>query len=183
MSAPVPAHPVEMTARASREPFVVPAQLEAEIDEIITHYPVKRSASLMLLHALQEHFGYLSKEAIEWTAAKLGLQPINIYELVTFYPMFRQQPSGRYHLKVCRTLSCALGGSYKLHKHLCEKLGLDSHAHGAQTTTDGKFTVEFVECLASCGTAPVMMCNEAFHEGVSHEKAEAIVANCVHAQA
>jgi NADH-quinone oxidoreductase subunit E len=178
MSAPVPAHPVEMKGAASG-PFSVPPQLEAEIDELITHYPVKRSASLMLLHALQEHFGYLSKEAIEWTAAKLGLQPINIFELVTFYPMFRQQPIGKYHLKVCRTLSCALGGSYKLHKHLCHKLGLDSHAHGAQTSKDGKFTVEFVECLASCGTAPVMMCNEDFYEGVSDGRADEIVASCV----
>src|SRR6476646_9819659 len=158
--------------------FAMPAALEAEIDELITHYPVKRSASLMLLHALQEHFGYLSKEAIEWTAAKLGLQPINIFELVTFYPMFRQEPIGKYHLKVCRTLSCALGGSYKLHEHLCQKLGLDSHAHGAQTTRDGKFTVEFVECLASCGTAPVMMCNEDFFEGVSNVRAEEILGKC-----
>jgi NADH-quinone oxidoreductase subunit E len=178
MSAPIPAHPVEMTAPASNREFSVPAAVEAEIDELITHYPVKRSASLMLLHALQEHFGFLSKEAIEWTAAKLELQPINIYELVTFYPMFRQEAVGKHHLKVCRTLSCALGGSYKLHKHLCEKLRLDSHAHGPQTTQDGKFTVEFVECLASCGTAPVMMCNEDFHEGVSNEKADDLLRKC-----
>ena len=157
--------------------FKVPSKLEAKIDELITHYPVKRSASLMLLHALQEHFGHLSKAAIEWTAAKLELQPINIYELVTFYPMFRQEPAGKFHLKVCRTLSCALGGSYKLHEHLCAKLGLDCHAHGAQTTPDGKFTVEFVECLASCGTAPVMMCNEDFYEGVSHAKADELLKN------
>jgi NADH-quinone oxidoreductase subunit E len=174
---PVPAHPVEFTAKSDPN-FKVPPPLEAEINELITHYPVKRSASLMLLHALQEHFGYLSKQAIEWTAAKLELQPINIYELVTFYPMFRQQPIGKHHLKVCRTLSCALGGSYKLHEHLCKKLGLDSHGHGAQTSADGKFTVEFVECLASCGTAPVMMCNEDFFEAVSNEKADQIVNEC-----
>ena len=130
----------------------------------------------MLLHAIQEHFGYISKEAIEWTAKKLDLQPINIYELVTFYPMFRQEPAGKYQLKVCRTLSCALGGSYKLHEHFCKKLGLDAHAHGVQTTKDGKFSVEFVECLASCGTAPVMMCNDDFHEGVSTQKADELLA-------
>src|SRR5688572_15688021 len=174
------AAPVQETEFASKSsgPLQIPPALEAEIDELITHYPVKRSASLMLLHALQEHFGYLSKEAIEWTAAKLGLQPINIFELVTFYPMFRQHPIGKYHLKVCRTLSCALGGSYQLHQHLCDNLGLDCHGHGAQTTKDGKFTVEFVECLASCGTAPVMMCNEEFHEGVSPDKADRLVAEC-----
>src|SRR3954468_22629320 len=140
MSAPVPAHPVTMTAPPASGSFSVPARLEAEIDELITHYPVKRSASLMLLHALQEHFGYLSKEAIEWTAAKLGLEPINIFELVTFYPMFRQAPVGKYHVRICRTLSCALGGSHKLHEHLCQKFGLDSEGHGLQTSPDGKFT-------------------------------------------
>ncbi len=159
--------------------FTVPAQLEAEIDELITHYPQKRSASLMLLHALQEHFGFLSPEAMAWTAAKLGLQPIHIYELVTFYPMYRQSPVGKYQLKVCRTLSCALGGSGKLHAHLCQKLGLDSHGHGPQTTSDGQFTVEFVECLASCGTAPVMMCNNDFYEGVTDQKADEIVKACI----
>jgi NADH-quinone oxidoreductase subunit E len=158
--------------------FTVPAQLEAEIDELITHYPVKRSAALMLLHAIQEHFGWISQEAVEWTAKKLGLQPINVYELVTFYPMFRQQPVGKYQIKVCRTLSCALGGSHQLHKHLCEKLGLDAHKHGPQTTKDGKFTVEFVECLASCGTAPVIMVNDDFHEGVSRAKAGEILGGC-----
>src|SRR5712671_3716285 len=91
----------------SQPDFAMPAALEAEIDELITHYPQKRSASLMLLHAIQEHFGYISREAVEWTAAKLGLQPINIYELVTFYPMFHHKPVGKHHLRICRTLSCA----------------------------------------------------------------------------
>jgi NADH-quinone oxidoreductase subunit E len=162
-----------------RQPgFAVPAALEAAIDELITHYPVKRSASLMVLHAIQEQFGWISQDAVEWTAKKLGLQPINIYELVTFYPMFRGQPLGKFQIKICRTLPCALGGSHQLHKHFCEKLGLDAHAHGPQTTKDGKFTVEFVECLASCGTAPVMMCNDAFHEGVSDAKADEILGGC-----
>lgn len=155
--------------------FAVPPALATEVDELLSHYPKKRSASLMLLHAVQEHFGYISRQAMEWVASKLELQPINIYELVTFYPMFHQKPVGKYHLRVCRTLSCALGGSYKLHEHFCKRLGLDAHAHGPQTTKDGKFTVEFVECLASCGTAPVMMCNETFYEGVSTAKADEIL--------
>jgi len=158
--------------------FRVPAELEAEIDEIITHYPKKRSASLMLLHAIQEHFGFISKQATEWIAAKLELQPINIYELVTFYPMLHRTSVGKFHLRVCRTLSCALGGSARLHAHLCEKLSLDPAEHGPQTTSDGKYTLEFVECLASCGTAPVMMCNEKFYEGVSNTKGDEILATC-----
>jgi NADH-quinone oxidoreductase subunit E len=158
--------------------FTVPPNLETEIDELITHYPAKRSASLMLLHALQEHFGFISPEATQWVAHKLGLQPINVHELVTFYPMFRRAPVGKYQIKVCRTLSCALGGSHELHEHFCTKLGLDPHAHGLQTTKDGKFTVEFVECLAGCGSAPVMMCNDEFYEGVSEKKAAEILGGC-----
>lgn len=156
----------------------IPSQLESEIDDLLSRYPQKRSASLMVLHALQEHFGHLSNEAVEWTAAKLGLQPINIYELVTFYPMFRQTAVGKYHLKICRTLSCALGGARQLHQHLCRKLALADEAHGPQTTQDGRFTIEWVECLASCGTAPVMMVNDDFYEGVSNEKADEILRKC-----
>jgi NADH-quinone oxidoreductase subunit E len=170
-------HPLEPIPNPLRDQpnFAVPPEVEAEIDELITHYPKKRSASLMLLHAIQERFGYVSRQAVEWIATRLELEPINVYELVTFYPMFHQTPVGEYHFKICRTLSCALGGSYKLHEHLCTKLGLDPHAHGPQTTKDGKFTVEFVECLAGCGTAPVMMCNDEFHEGVTLAKADEIL--------
>ena len=156
--------------------FAVPANLEAQLDELVTHYPQKRSASLMLLHALQEHFGYISRDAVEWTARKLGLQPINIFELVTFYPMFRQEPLGKTHIKVCRTLSCALAGSGELRTYFCQKLGLDAHKHAAQTTPDGKFTVEFVECLADCGNAPVVLLNEDLLPKVTPAQADEIVA-------
>jgi len=177
MNLPTPPEPIPNPLQ-HQSGFSVTPTLEAEVNELLTHYPEKRAASLMMLHAIQDTFGWISQEAVEWTAKKLDLQPINIYELVTFYPMLRQQPMGKYQIKVCRTLSCALGGAYELHKHFCEKLGLNAQAHGPQTTKDGKFTVEFVECLASCGTAPVMMCNDAFYEGVSHKKADEIVTNC-----
>src|SRR5436190_8787750 len=157
--------------------FALAPKVAAEIDELISHYPQKRSASLMVLHAIQDQFGWISRQAVEWTAAKLNLQPINILELVTFYPMFRSQPMGKTQIKVCRTLSCALGGACKLHEHFCNKLGLDHEAHGPQTTPDGKYTIEFVECLASCGTAPVMMCNDAFYEGVTNQRADEILQN------
>jgi NADH-quinone oxidoreductase subunit E len=101
--------------------------------------------------------------------------------LVTFYPMFREegQKVGRYQIKICRTLSCALGGSHKLREHICDKLRLDASRHDIQTTPDGKFTLEFVECLASCGTAPVVMVNEDFYEGVTNAKADEILGKCV----
>jgi NADH-quinone oxidoreductase subunit E len=162
----------------SQPDFKVPAEMEDALDEVVTHYPKKRSASLMLLHAIQERFGFISEEAVLWVAKKLELQPINVLELTTFYPMFQRRPVGKWHLKVCRTLSCALAGSHKLHEGFCSKLGLDPHAHGPQTTKDGKFTVEFVECLAACGTAPVLMCNETLHENVSEAKAAEIMGGC-----
>jgi NADH-quinone oxidoreductase subunit E len=157
--------------------FAVPPKLEAELDELVTHYPQKRSASLMFLHGLQEHFGYISREAEQWTAAKLGLSPINVHELVTFYPMFRQEPLGKTQIKVCRTLSCALAGSYEIRQQICKRLSLDPHAHAPQTTPDGEYTVEFVECLASCGTAPVVMVNEELREKVSLSEADQMVAS------
>ena len=161
----------------------VPAALEAEVAELVTHYPERRSAALMVLHAIQEHFGHIGKEAMEWAAARLGLQPIQIYELVTFYPMFRQVPIGKHHFKICRTLSCALAGSYKLHEHLCGQLGLDLHAHGPQTSKDGRVTVEFVECLASCGSGPSVMVNDDFYERVTVEKADQLLARLKGGQA
>lgn len=141
----------------------LPADLEGRIDAIIAHYPPdrKRAAVLWLLHLLQEHFGYLGKEQVEWTAAKLGLSPINVWELVTFYPMFTERPRGKFHIKVCRTLSCQLAGSRRLLEHLQQRLGVGLD----ENTPDGLFTYSTVECLASCGTAPAVMINdEHFHE-------------------
>ena len=155
--------------------FTVTPSLEAEVDELITHYPVKRAASLMVLHAIQEQFGWISREAVLWTAKKLELQPINVQEILTFYPMLRQEPMGKHQIKICRTLSCALGGAYELREHFCKKFGLDAHKHGAQTTPDGKFTVEFVECLASCGTAPMMQVDKDYYEDLTIEKVDQIL--------
>ena len=155
--------------------FLVTKTLEREVDKLVKSYPQKRSASLMVLHAIQDEFGYISKEAELWAAEKLDLKPINIHELVTFYPMLRDHDSGKTVVRVCRTLSCALAGSHKLHGHICEKLGLDKQGNGLQRTKDGKFGVEFAECLASCGTGPVIMCNDDFYESVSNEEADKIL--------
>jgi NADH-quinone oxidoreductase subunit E len=138
-----------------------------KIDEVITHYPVKRSAALPLLHLVQEEQGCVSTEAIEWIAAKLDLQPINIYELVTFYPMFRQKPVGRRHIKVCRTLSCALVGGAQVAEEFSRQFAGDPEA----TPEDEGVTVEFVECLASCGSGPVVMIDEELHERVDVARA------------
>lgn len=139
----------------------------ARIEEVIPHYPSKRSATLPLLHLIQEDIGFIPQEAIEWVATKLELQPINVYEVVTFYPMFRQKPIGRRHIKVCRTLSCALMGGYKT----CETFEKEFGAKCGEVSADGEVTIEFVECLASCGTAPVVLIDDDLHEKVDAAKA------------
>jgi NADH-quinone oxidoreductase subunit E len=157
--------------------IVVTAEFEAQADERIGHYPVsKRSASLPLLHLWQEAHGYVSEQGIAWIAAKLGLEPVQILELVTFYPMFRQHPVGRVQIKVCRTLSCALAGSHGLCAALRAKYAPGTpDAHGLTVSADGQYSVEFVECLAGCGTGPVMMVDDDFHEAVTLEKADAVL--------
>ena len=141
----------------------VPSELEKQIDGIITHYPPqhKRAAVLWLLHLLQEHFGQLGKEQVEWTAAKLGLQPINVWELITFYPMFSAKPRGRFHIKVCRTLSCELCGCGSILDRLQKKLRVKLD----EDTQDGLFTISTVEIVNrpslvfSSSPTPSLFCN------------------------
>lgn len=141
-----------------------------QIDEVITHYPQKRSATLPLLHLIQEDIGYLPPDTEEWVAEKLELEPINVYEVVTFYPMFRRKPIGRRHIRVCRTLSCALVGGYQT----CEALKKEFNTELNEVSPDGDVTIEFVECLASCGTGPVLMVDDDLHEKVDCAKAKLI---------
>src|SRR6266704_6324192 len=155
----------------------VPNELERKMDEAIALYPHEhgRSAAMPLLHLWQEHFGFISDNAVLWIAEKLGLQPINILELVTFYPMFRQEPAGKIHIRVCRTLSCAMAGSYQLMENLCAAAGIERHRQSdgmhnpISVSPDGNYSIEFVECLASCGTAPVCMIGENLRENVRAE--------------
>ena len=160
----------------------VPAELEKQIDERITHYPVsKRSAVLPVLHLLQHHFRFIDQDSINWTAEKLELEPINVLEVVTFYPGFRQKAPGKYHIRVCRTLSCAMSGSYELMEKICELKGIDrsnvTHHDPIAVSEDGKYSIEFAECLACCGFGPVCLVNDDFHEQVAPEKVETVLSN------
>lgn len=163
----------------------IPALLILEAEELISHYPVsRRSASLPLIHLWQNHFGYIDASGIEWIAFKLGLQPINIYELVTFYPWFRQEAPGKNIIRVCRTLSCSLANSHDLYGKFCEAIGIDieearhHHGPGLPTSADGKYSLEFVECLASCGSAPVCLVNNTLHENVTPADIPHILQSC-----
>jgi NADH-quinone oxidoreductase subunit E len=141
-----------------------------KIDERVEKYPDKRSAALPLLHMIQEELKYIPDEAIEWVAKRLELEPVNIYEIVTFYPMLKRSPMGKKHVRVCRTLSCALRGSYQICKTVQEELNVELD----HTTEDGEYSLEFMECLASCGTAPVVMVNEEHYENMDVEKTRAL---------
>jgi NADH-quinone oxidoreductase subunit E len=153
-------------------PMTIPPALDAKADEYIGHYPPdrKRSAVLPLLHLLQHEFRFISEEAIDWVAQKLGIAKIDVLGVVTFYPGFRQTAPGKYHLRVCRTLSCAMAGSYELMESLCKEAGIDrshaDHHHPIAVSPDGRFSIEFAECLASCGTGPVCMVEDDFYEKV-----------------
>lgn len=159
----------------------LPAELTSKIDEAITHYPVsKRSAVLPVLHLLQHHFGFISEDSVTWTAEKLGLQPVQVMEVVTFYPGFRRSAPGKYHIRVCRTLSCAMAGSYELMETLSKTAGIDrshvDHHHPIAKSADGCFSIEFAECLASCGTGPVCMFNDDFYEKLTTTQAVELIA-------
>ena len=162
-------------------PFSPIPEIETQADEAISHYPSnKRSAVLPLLHIVQHKFGFISGSAIQWVAQKLDLEPIQVLEVVTFYPGFRQSAPGKYHIRVCRTLSCAMGGSHELMERLCQLTGIDrsqcdSHHHPIAVSPCGTFSVEFAECLAACGTAPVCMVNDDFHEAVTADMAEELL--------
>lgn len=160
--------------------FEINSQLEARMDEIITHYPEKRSAVLPLLHLIQHDFRFISDEAVTWVAQKLGLEPVQVLEVVTFYPGFRQTAPGRFHIRVCRTLSCAMAGSYELMESLCREAKIDrsevSHHHPIAVGEDGKFSIEFAECLASCGFGPVCMVEDDFYEKVDPNQSGELLA-------
>lgn len=142
-----------------------------KINKLIPRYPNKRSAALPLCHLIQEDIGYISNESIEWIANRLQLEPINISELVTFYPMLRSKAPGRYQIKVCRTLSCALAGAYKT----CKKFEEAFDCKPGSTSKDGLVTLEYVECHADCAKAPVVMIGEKQYNDVKDQVASELI--------
>ena len=142
-----------------------------QFDEVVSRYPEKKSAILPVLYIAQKEFGHLSQETIEYVAKLMAIPAAHLYGIVTFYTMFNMKPVGRHHLQVCRTLPCALLGSERIINYLKKKLGINL----GETTPDGKFTLSEVECLASCGTAPVMQINDDYCENLSEEKIDEIL--------
>ena len=146
---------------------------EKKIDELLTHYPVKRSAILPALFLAQEEHGYVTDDDVKYLAQRLDMRVNEVEEVVTFYSMYARKPIGKYKLQVCRTLSCMLAGAEEITEHIEHKLGCGVN----QTTADGKFTLQEVECLGYCDLAPVLQVNFDYHEQVGKEQVDKILAS------
>ena len=155
-------------------PFALSPERERKLKEILERYPTKMAATLPLLHLCQEQNGYVGDEIVDFVSHRLDLSPAHVKGVVTFYTLYNQHPVGKHQVWVCRTLPCALRGAYQVIEHCEKRLGIKC----GETTPDGKVTLRTAECLASCGTAPVMMCNDDFYEAVSNEKADKILEDC-----
>jgi NADH-quinone oxidoreductase subunit E len=142
-----------------------------KFEETVSRYPKKEAAMLPVLYLAQQEFGYLSPEAIDYVAKLMGQSPARVHGVVSFYTMYNMKPIGRHHIQVCRTLSCALGGAEKITDFIKKKLAIEL----GQTTADGRFTLSEVECLASCGTAPMMQINDDYYENLNEEKVTEIL--------
>jgi NADH-quinone oxidoreductase E subunit len=147
------------------------AEVETEIDGHLAKYPVQRSAILPLMFIVQRERGYLDPPGVAYLAKRLAVRITDIWEVATFYSMIHTDPVGKYHIQVCRTLSCKIMGADKITKHCADKLGIKP----GETTADGRFTLSEVECLGSCGTAPMFQVNFDYHENLTPEKVDDIL--------
>ena len=141
-------------------------QFQEEVTDILSRYPVKRSALLPLLNLAQREEGYVSETSMRDIAKILDLTPPQVFETVTFYTMFHLKPIGTFHLQVCKSLMCALVGSDTLVEWIRKKINIVP----GETTSDNKFTLSIVECLGSCGTGPMMQVNDDYYEQLTEEK-------------
>jgi NADH-quinone oxidoreductase subunit E len=145
---------------------------DKKIDEILTHYPVKRSAVIPALWVVQDEVGWISLDAMRYVAAKCEMYPEQVREVVTFYSMFNDRPMGKFHLQVCCTTPCMLNGSDEMIAYFETKLGI----RRGETTPDGMFSLSQVECLGSCNTAPMLQVNkEKFDENLTNERADELI--------
>lgn len=144
-----------------------------EFEQLKTRLPPGHDATLLVpcLRRIQEDRGHIADEDIDALVEYLGVPRIQVEEVLSFYSMLRRQSIGRWHLQVCRNVSCSMRGAERLIDHLAGKLGVQP----GQTTPDGRFTFSTVECLGSCGTAPVLMVNETYHENLDVAGIDALI--------
>ena len=145
--------------------------LKQRFDTIIARYPLKRSAIVPLLLFAQDEIGHVSDEAVEEVARRVGVKPIEVIEDIGYYSMLHRQPVGKYHLQVCTNISCLLRGGEEILAHCAKKLGIGHK----QTTPDGLFSLEEVECLGACCGAPAMQVNYDYYENLTPEKIDQLI--------
>jgi len=144
-----------------------------EFDKLKKRFPPGFESSLVLpcVRRIQEDRGFVADSDIDGLVEYLGVPRIQIEEVLSYYTQFRRKPIGRWHLQTCRNVSCSMCGAERLMDHIKATLGIEA----GETTPDGRFTFSTVECLGSCGTAPVMMVNETYHESMSPDKVDALL--------
>ena len=153
-------------------PFQFDAERDAEFERLVKRYPTRESMILPALWMTQEQEGWISAEAIGYIADRIGTFATKVFEVATFYTMYNLHPVGEYHICVCRTLSCYLLGKQQIVDYLDQELGIKP----GDVSKDGKFSLEEVECLGHCGTAPVVQVNGEFHEDMDVDKMKALLA-------
>jgi NADH-quinone oxidoreductase subunit E len=149
------------------------AALLEKFDKVIARYPLKRSAIVPLLLFSQDEEGYVSGEAVQEIARRVEVKPIEVIETIGYYSMLHREPIGKFNFQVCTNVSCMLRGGYEILEHCKQKLGIGHK----QTTPDGIFSLEEVECLGACTGAPAVQVNYDFYEDVTPEKIDELIAN------
>jgi len=150
---------------------VVSKEAEKKLEEIVSRYPKKKSAVMPALYLAQQELGWLTNEAFIWVAEKLDLTPAHVRSVATFYTMYYKQEVGDYHIQVCRTLSCMICGAKEMTNHIQARLSLKS----GEISKDEMWSFEEVECLGSCGSAPMVQINDVFFENLTAEKLDLIM--------
>jgi NADH-quinone oxidoreductase E subunit len=142
-----------------------------QLNEILARYPERQAALMPALWLIQEEYGWISVESVQYISALLNIPAEVIYGVLNFYTMYNKKPVGKYHLQVCTNVSCMLRGGYDILKQVEDKLSLKK----GETSADMKFTITEVECLGSCGTAPMMQVNDDYAENLTFEKVNEII--------
>lgn len=151
--------------------FSISEEAKKRVEELKDYYPDKKSAVMPLLYIAQEENGHITDQAVEWISQEVGISPVHVKELISFYTMYTDKPRGKYHIQVCRTLSCAVLGAKTVVNDFSDKLGIKLN----EVSEDGMWSIEEVECLGSCGTAPMCQINETYFENLNSEKISDII--------
>lgn len=150
------------------------AQHEEKLQQLLSKYPTRQAVVLPALWLAMDQWGYLTNEIIQFVAKRLDQSPVSVFAVVEFYTMFKTEKTGRHHIQLCRNMTCTMRGCEDLEGRIRERVGIGP----GEKTDDGLFSMELVECLGSCGTAPVMRMDEHYFENLTPEKLDRVIQAC-----